>query len=212
MTAHFEPQQTHLRSIKKYEAKAKFYDSTLGPTNQIRLRCIDNLKLQLGDVVLDVGCGSGASFEYLLEKIGPSGFIYGFDQSAQMLEMAQKKIKQNQWKNVHLQHGFAESVTFEKPINALLFHYTHDILQSPRAVNNLLSHALPNARVAIAGMKNFPIWTGPLVLLSFFKNYAWNGNPSGLGRPWRHIASELNDWNQKSMQWGMGYIASGTKK
>jgi arsenite methyltransferase len=212
MSQQFEPSQFHRRSLKKYEKKAKIYDSTIGPTSQIRLSCIRNLRLKEGNTVLDVGCGSGVSIELLLKEIGPNGLVYGFDQSAPMLEIAQRKSEKNGWRNVQLRHGYAESVTFEKPIDAFLFHYTHDILQSPTAVKNLLRHAAPNARVAIAGMKNFPLWTGPLVLLSFFKNYAWNGNPSGLNKPWRHIQPELNAWHQQVTQWGMGYIAHGTKK
>ena len=103
-------------------------------------------------------------------------------------------------------------IRFDKPLNAILFHYTHDILQSPLAVRNILSQASPNALVSIAGMKNFPWWTGPLLLLSFFKNYAWNGNPRGQWKPWRLISAELSDFHWQSTHWGMGYMASGKKR
>lgn len=212
MTADFTPAPTNLRSIEKYRRKARIYDSTIGGTDSIRRRAIELLQLQPGDVVLDVGCGSGASFPLLLKDIGAAGLVYGFDQSPEMLALAVEKCAKQGWSNVQVQREFAESVRFAKPLDAILFHYTHDILQSPLAVHNILSQAKPNARVAIAGMKNFAWWTGPLPLLSFFKNYAWNGNPRGLWKPWRLISAELESYHSRPTQWGMGYIASGKKR
>lgn len=209
MTTEFTPDVTNIRSIAKYRRKAKIYDSTIGGTNSIRNRAIAKLGLQQGDVVLDVGCGSGVSLELLLREVGTGGTVFGFDQSPEMLELAQQKRDLQGWSNVHLQEGFAEAVQFSAPLNAILFHYTHDILQSPRAIQNILTQAAPGARVAIAGMKNFAWWTGPLTLLSFFKNHAWNGNPKGLWQPWRHIRPQLEHYEQSSTHFGMGYIASG---
>ncbi len=212
MTRDFTPASTHLRSIEKYRRKARIYDSTTGGTDTIRHRTIEHLQLKPGDVVLDVGCGSGVSIPLLIKEVGPSGTVYGFDQSPEMLALATQKCSEHGWSNVQVQHGFAETVQFDKPLDAILFHYTHDILQSPMAVRNILSQAAPNARVSIAGMKNFPWWTGPLLLLSFFKNYAWNGNPRGQWKPWRLINAELSDFHWQSTHCGMGYMASGRKR
>lgn len=208
----FTPNKTHLASISKYQRKAKIYDTTIDGTNSIRSQTIALLQLQAGASVLDVGCGSAVSIPALREGVGNSGCVYGFDQSPEMLAIASRKATQMQWTNVSLQHGFAEAVRFERPLDAILFHYTHDILQSQAAIDNILSQAKPGARVAIAGMKNFPWWTGPLMILSFCKNFAWNGNPSGLTKPWRLIRPQLDDFQIRSTQWGMGYIASGTIK
>jgi arsenite methyltransferase len=209
MSSKFTPAISNLRSIEKYRRKAKIYDSTTGRTDTIRLQTIERLRLSPGQVVLDVGCGSGVSFAMLLERVGPEGTVFGFDQSPEMLALARKKCVDQAWSNVHVQEGFAESVRFPKPLDAILFHYTHDIFQSPLAIENILSQAAPGARVSIAGMKNFAWWTGPFTLLSFFKNYAWNGNPRGLWEPWRLIRPRLDDYHWESTQWGMGYMASG---
>jgi arsenite methyltransferase len=210
MTSEFQATPSHLRSLQKYRLKAKIYDSTTDGTNTIRHRTIGHLDLKPGEVVLDVGCGSGVSFPLLMHAVGATGTILGFDQSPEMLALAHRKCAENGWTNVHLQNAFAESVRLPFRPNAILLHYTHDILQSPQAIDNLLAQAAPGARISIAGMKNFAWWTGPLTLLSFCKNYAWNGNPRGLWRPWRLIEPHLTDYRWRSTQWGMGYMASGS--
>ncbi len=215
MSRPFTPSETHHRSIAKYKRKAAIYDTTTSGTDTIRHRTIELLNLEAGQTVLDVGAGSGVSIPLLLDKVGPSGHVVGFDQSQEMLALAQRKQERFQWQNVSLQFGFAESVQFQDELqqsggfDALLFHYTHDILQSEEAISNLLQAAKPGARVAIAGMKNFPWWTGPLTIVSFCKNYAWNGNKRGLWKPWARIEPHLSEFNRASTHVGMGYIAQG---
>ncbi len=205
----FQPQSTHERSMAKYRRKASRYDSTTKGTDSIRTLTVALLALKEGETVLDVGCGSAVSVPLLLEGVGKSGRVFGFDQSLEMFQLAQRKAVERGWPNVHLQHGSAESLQLSAPLDALLFHYTHDILQSEQAVDNLLSLARPGARVAVAGMKNFPLWTGPLLALSFAKNFAWNGNPRGLNKPWRHLAARLESFTYISTHAGMGYMGVG---
>ncbi len=212
MNSKFTPTSSNLRSIEKYRRKANIYDSTTGGTNTIRHRTIERLRLRPGQVVLDVGCGSGVSLALLRERVGSEGTVFGFDQSPEMLALARKKCLEKGWSNVQVQEGFAESVRFPKPLDAILFHYTHDIFQSSLAVENILSQAAPGAHISIAGMKNFAWWTGPFTLISFLKNYAWNGNPRGQWQPWRLIRPHLENYQWESTQWGMGYMASGTKR
>lgn len=202
------PAPSNARSIAKYRAKAAFYDDTCGPTSLIRSAAIERLALRPGDRVLDVGCGTGMSFELLRERVGESGAVIGVDQSPEMITLASRRACEAGWDNVQVIEGFMETVDIGEPVDALLFHYTHDILQAPEAVSNLLSMARPGARVSIAGIKHFPWWTGPLVLLSYAKNVGWNGNLSGMRRPWAKIEPHLVGFSHHSTQWGMGYVAS----
>jgi arsenite methyltransferase len=204
--------KSNYRSIEKYKKKASFYDGTSHRTDWIRATTIEQLQLKPGDTVLDVGCGTGLSFELLRQKVGESGKVIGFDQSPDMLEIANKRIASHGWNNVQTVLGFSETIRFDSRVSAYLFHYTHDILQSPAAVKNLLSAAAPNAHISIAGMKYFPWWTGPLNIYAFFKNYAWNGNGTGLMKPWRHLEQHAPLTSWRATQLGMGYIATAQYK
>src|SRR5207244_1242256 len=64
------------------------YDRATETFNTFRAAAVDLLGLTPGQVVLDVGCGTGLCFSYLQQRIGPSGTIIGIDRSAEMLAYA----------------------------------------------------------------------------------------------------------------------------
>lgn len=196
-------------SIAKYQKRAAAYDQTCGPTWPIRTRTIARLQLRPGDVVLDVGCGTGLSLPLLQSEVGPTGQVFGFDQSPDMLTQARARIDAEGWRHVRVFESSAQTLQLPCPVDALLFHYTHDILRSHKAVAQLLAWAKPNARVAIAGIKYFPAWLAPLNLWVYLKNYGYNGAPGDLWSPWDRIAPHLDAFAMTATQWGMGYIASG---
>ena len=195
------------RSIAKYRRRAPVYDARSGPTWSIRERAIEGLLLQPGERVLDVGCGTGLSLPMLRQAVGPRGRVYGFDQSPEMLDQARARAAG--WGNVRLFETSAHALSLPEPVDALLFHYTHDILRSPRAIETLLRQARPAARVAIAGIKYFPAWLAPLNLWVYWKNAGYNGAPGELTSPWDRIAPLLSDWRLAPTQFGMGYLAFG---
>jgi hypothetical protein len=110
---------------------------------------------------------------------------------------------------VHVFEVAAQELELPEPVDALFFHYTHDILRSPSAVAALLACARPGAVVAIAGIKYFD---GVLAVLNpwvYFKNHGYNGAPGELRAPWDRIAPHLADWRMTPTQFGMGYIGTG---
>ncbi len=203
------------RSVAKYRQHAAAYDSRCGPTWTIRERAISALALQPGQSVLDVACGTGLSLALLRDHVGETGQVFGFDHSAEMLTLARKRVAEgasalvSPWRNVQLFEAPAQALALPQAVDALLFHYTHDILRSPSALAAVLACARPGARVAIAGIKYFPRWLAPLNAWVYWKNQGYNGAPGELRRPWDRIAPRLADWQFEATQFGMGYIASG---
>jgi demethylmenaquinone methyltransferase/2-methoxy-6-polyprenyl-1,4-benzoquinol methylase len=206
---HTGDERTRERSLAKYRRHAARYDASCGPTWRIRERAVAALGLQPGERVLDVACGTGLSLPLLRAAVGDTGQVLGFDHSAEMLAQAHARIAAAGWRNVGLLQTAAQAIALPEPVDALLFHYTHDILRSPAALERVLACARPGARVAIAGVKYFPRWLAVLNPWVYLKNAGYNGAPGGLRTPWDRVAPRLADWHFVPTQFGMGYLAGG---
>ena len=199
-------------SIQRYRQRAKDYDLSAQRTMPLRLRTIALLQLRPGEVVMDVGAGTGLSYEPLLAGVGPGGRVLAFEQSPEMFEQARARVDRQGWANVWHTCESAETVTLPQAADAVLFNYVHDILRTPVALDNILRQAKPGARVAVAGMKFFPWWTGPLNLLAWLKNRPYNARASDMWRPWDLLEPRCNGFTRSTTQAGMGYIARGTTR
>jgi arsenite methyltransferase len=196
-------------SIERYRSKAAGYDASAEFTMPLRRRTIALLQLQPGQTVLDVGAGTGLSYALLREGVGETGRVLAFEQSPEMFALAQQRVQREGWANVWHANQPAETVQLPALADAVLFNYTHDICRTPEAVTNILRQVKPGARVAMAGIKFFPWWTGPLNIVAWLKNRPYNAKAADLWEPWSHVAARCDHFRWNSTQWGMGYIASG---
>ncbi len=196
-------------SIARYRKRAAAYDDSAAYTMPLRRRAVALLALQPGQVVLDVGAGTGLSYELLLHGVGQHGRVLAFEQSPEMFAQAQARVARAEWQNVWQQNVSAETVELPQAADAVLFNYVHDISRTPAAVANILRQVKPGARVVMAGMKFFPWWTGPLNLLAWLKNRPYNATAADLWQPWDLVQARCDDFHRVSTQWGMGYIAHG---
>ena len=199
-------------SLRLYRQRAARYDDSAAFTMPLRLRTIGLLCLQPGDVVLDVGSGTGLSYAPLLEAVGERGRVLAFEQSPEMFQQAQARTQRHHWPQLWQRNEAAETVQLPEAPDAVLFNYVHDILRTPQAVANILRQARPGARIAIAGMKFFPWWTGPLNLLAWLKNRPYNAKAAELWQPWDLVADRCARFEWTSTQAGMGYIGHGVLK
>ena len=89
--------------MKWYDRIAKLYDFfTSLIYKKARIKLIESLEMKKGDRVLIIACGTGQNFKLIEEKIGNSGEIIALDYSTGMLNVAQKRINKNNWKNIKL--------------------------------------------------------------------------------------------------------------
>ena len=101
-----------LAAVGWYDLFARFYDRSLEPLyREPRRLAADALELRPGLRVLDLPCGTGASFPELLAGIGPSGALLGVDASPGMLAQAEAKIREHGWTNAHLLAQEVDSFT-----------------------------------------------------------------------------------------------------
>jgi ubiquinone/menaquinone biosynthesis C-methylase UbiE len=176
---------------------------------RLRRRTIAALALRRGDAVLDVACGTGLSFALLVAAVGAEGQVTGVELSPDMAHLARQRIARAGWSNVALIEAAAEDAALAGPFDAVLFNFTHDVLQSPAALAHLFAAAAPGARVAASGSKLLPRWLGPANAFVRRINEPYLTTFAGLRQPWRYLAGYVPDLEVRAAIWGAGYLAYG---
>lgn len=201
------------RAAEKYRDRAQGYDASARGTREVRRRAIGLLGLKSGETVLDVACGTGLSFAALLEAVGPGGQVVGAEVSPDMMRHAAARVARGGWHNVELLEGAIEELSFCAPgaprFDAVLFHYTHDVLQSPLALRNIVAAMKPGARVALAGIKYPSPWFLPAWLYRLAKARPYVTTFRGLRRPWSGLAPYLAGLDVEPVMLGTNYLAHG---
>src|SRR5260370_34019171 len=75
-----------------YYEHAQSYNRDTGAFQLYRRAVVEALPLQPGQVVLDVGCGTGLCCSLLREKVGPGGTVIGIEESPEMAAVARGPI------------------------------------------------------------------------------------------------------------------------
>src|SRR5260370_26274980 len=126
-----------------YYEHAQSYNRDTGAFQLYRRAVVEALPLQPGQVVLDVGCGTGLCCALLREKVGPCGTVIGIEESPEMAAVAPEHIAREGWRNVTVVQSSAEDAPIDVTADAPLFCAVHDILQSPRALRNVTAKLCP---------------------------------------------------------------------
>ncbi len=197
-------------ALAQYRRRAAVYDLELALFEPVRRRAVNWLAPRAGDTVLDVGCGTGLSFELLQACIGASGQIVGIEQSPEMIELARERVARHGWRNVTLLCSPVESARTTIAADAALLHFTHDIMQREDALANVLQHLRPGAGIVASGLKWAPPWAVPVNL--FVGPAAWRSVTSldGLHKPWGKLAQHLGEPKLQQMLAGGVYLAHWT--
>lgn len=197
------------RAVAQYRRRAPGYDASAERTMALRRRAIGQLGLKAGDTVLDVACGTGLSLPLLAAAVGPSGRVIGVEVSPEMIEQARRRVERERLANVRLIEAPMEEADLGEPFDAALFNYTHDVLQSPRALRNIFAFARPGARVSLAGIKHPPAWLFPLRLYRLLKARPYVTTFRGLDEPWGALRPYVGALEVTPVMLGTNYLAHG---
>ncbi len=192
-----------------YYEHARSYDRDTGVFQPYRRAVVEALSLRPGQVVLDVGCGTGLCCGLLRDKVGPGGTVIGIEESPEMAAVARDYIDREGWHNVTVMVSAAEEAQLEATADAALFCAVHDIMQSPDALRNVLGALGPGASVAAGGGK----WACPLMLAVNSMVQALHApyvrDFSGFDRPWEHLEHLVEDVQVRETAFGTGYVMTG---
>lgn len=96
------------RASRTYGAAADHYGPTsLGFWDRFGAATVARLPLAVGDRVLDLCCGAGASAVPAARAVGPAGHVLGIDVAAPLLELARARAAREGLDNVEFRHGDA---------------------------------------------------------------------------------------------------------
>src|SRR5437870_3019141 len=119
----------------------------------VRQKAVELLDLKEGDRVLDVGCGPGGSFPYLVRAVGQSGQVVGVEISPEISINARRRIDKNGWRNVRVIEATAQDVHLTGTFNGVLMFAAADVYASEEALENIFPYLRENARVVAFGAK-----------------------------------------------------------
>jgi trans-aconitate methyltransferase len=192
-----------------YGEHARSYNRDTDAFQRYRRAVVEALPLRRGQVVLDVGCGTGLCCGLLREKVGPRGAVVGIEESPEMVAVAREHIASEGWRNVTVVQSSAEDARVAVTADAALFCAVHDIMQSPEALTNVLTKLRPGASVAAGGGK----WAAPIMvaanMMTSMLHAPYVRDFSGFDRPWGQLEQLVEDVSVREVAFGNGYVMTG---
>jgi len=218
----------YTRIAERYDQLLQFWFGKVLRIEKYRKEAVEWLALEEGDTVLDIGCGTGANFPFLVEKVGRRGRIIGLDYTEAMLRQAEKKIAERGWENITLIQGDAVWVNelVSTQVDAVLSTYCFSILYDlQKAFLNTLAVMKPGGRIVILDAKKVRPDSGLLRILyplySAMLRYYGIVSKEDLEEEkaveklelWERITKEhLVNLRYKEFLWGMFFLFRGDLK
>lgn len=178
-----------------------------------RKMAMSALHLQSGDSVIELGCGTGLNFSYILKSIGSSGQLVGVDLTDAMLEQARGRIKKNGWENVHLVQSDMAKYVFPSGIRGIISTFALTLVPEYEAVIERASHALaPGGRFVLLDFRKSERWPLWMVKLGVAIT-----RPFGVSldlaerKPWEVMEKYFPKVTISKCYGGFAYVAVGEK-
>jgi SAM-dependent methyltransferase len=177
----------------------------------LRKKAVQLLHLPEGGRVLDVGCGTGASFPYLREAVGPMGEIVGVEISADVGRAAEKRINVNRWSNVQVVVGDARTVALKGRFDGMILFGAPDVYASAVALANLRPYLRDNARFVAFGTKltKRRFGAAPNALVKSLMRLSFESTPKLNFEPWAAMKVYSNDIQVQEFLHGCFFLVSG---
>ncbi len=198
-----------------YARRAAIYDYELMPVAPLRREAIETLRLRPGQTVLDIGAGTGLSLPGLCRALGRAGRIVAVEPCESMMRQARQRARVERLDTpIDFLPCTAEDAPYhsalgERKADAALFFFTHDVLQSPLAIERALGALKPGAPIVAAGLAWAPPWM-PVSNL-FVLGAAMHSviHMDGLDCPWRLLEARMKDAEVERRWLASAYLLTG---
>ncbi|MFQ6026813.1 MAG: class I SAM-dependent methyltransferase [Dehalococcoidia bacterium] len=201
-----------------YGRRARHYDCTdnlyylIGFREMVyRKKAVAGLRLQPGDTVLEIGCGTGLTLGLLQEAVGPQGRIIGVDLTEEMLDQARKRIEREGWSNVELVHQDAAELEFPLELDGIISTFALTLIPEYDEIIERGTAALsPGRRFVAADLKLPNNWIARLapILVPLVRPFGVTLDPTHW-HPWDSMAKFLENLTVEEFYFGFACIAVG---
>ena len=211
---------TNEQIVDLYRKRAKYYDFTanlyylIGFSEQAyRKKSVKVLNLSLGDVVVEIGCGTGLNFPLLQNIVGPKGRIIGVDLTDEMLKQARRRVEKNGWSNVELVKSDAALYQFPSEIDGVIS--TFALTLSPefdKVIKNGCKALRIGKRWVVLDLKMPSNWLRHFATLLIFLTRPFGVTKDlAIRHPWESINKYLENTYLREFYMGFVYITTGER-
>lgn len=200
--------------VRGYDRVARLY-ATLEPLwlvfPRTRRKAVRALRPRRGDVVLEIGAGSGRNLPFLIEAVGPEGAVIAVDASPGMLAEARALVEREGWRNVELLQQDAAQLELDRDLDGVLFSLSYSVLPEPKpALARAWARLRPGARAVVMDVGlTHSRWHRLLAPVGWLYAKLAPGDP--YSEPWDDLAAYGNVKTERFML-GLYYVSAVTKR
>ncbi len=119
---------------------------------------INSLDIKMGDIVADIGAGTGAFLKGLNSKVGPSGKVYAVEISEKFVKYMSRRVKDEKLTSTEVIKGEFHTTTLptSSTDHAILIDVYHHLDEPTDMLNDFKRILKPNGTLAIVDFDKIP--------------------------------------------------------